>query len=128
MKVASVVLFGLIAIFALRSSYTGAMNGYVIPRSTGKSPGCLAMAGNTTSLQDGQTFIIGNVRNNCDYKFSNVTVVFKVDRSSRPADNLPPAIVYAYNSDVKPGETRRFKTAFPISKNAIYRFDGIKAY
>jgi hypothetical protein len=38
------------------------------------------------------------------------------------------AIFYAYESDVRPGETRNFKSLFQIGKNAVYRFDGITAY
>ena len=30
--------------------------------------------------------------------------------------------------DVKPGETREFKTAMPVSKNAVYHFGEINAY
>lgn len=127
MKVASVLL-GLIVIFTLRYTYTSWMPSQVIAMSSSKSSSCLALLGSTTSVQDGQNFIIGNVKNNCDRKFGNVTVVFKVDRVSGPTESLPEAIVYAYNRDVKPGETRRFKTVFPISKNSTYRFDGIKAY
>jgi hypothetical protein len=41
---------------------------------------------------------------------------------------LPEGIAYAYSSNVKPGETRNFKSAFSVSKNALFRFKGINAY
>jgi hypothetical protein len=55
-----------------------------------------------------------------------VTVLFKLDR--RSGVELPDAVAYAYSRDVKPGETRQFKSAVPVSKNGTFRFDGMNAY
>jgi hypothetical protein len=101
---------------------------YISARATGKGPGCLVMLGNTTRDEENLTYIIGSIKNNCDYRFDQVTVLFKLDRVPGPTENLPEAVAYAYVSGVKPGETREFKTALPVSKNSTYRFDGINAY
>ena len=119
---------GLIVILVLGCALTGCFQNYVTSRASGKAPGCLAMLGNTTSEENGLTFIIGSIKNNCDRRFSNVTVVFKLERERGPTENLPEAVAYAYSSDVEPGEIRQFKTALPISKNSIYHFDEINAY
>src|SRR6185436_12175460 len=80
--------------------------------------------------------IIGTFKNDCNRKFSQVTVSFKLDRSSsgsaaaeistalhpgakpdstprRPAMELPEAVILAYARDVQPGETRKFKSSTP---------------
>ena len=96
---------------------------------------------------------MGSIRNNCDQKFGHITIAFKLDRSSgsslhlpetvtspdgRRSQNhtrtfkstieLPETVVVAYASDIKPGETRQFKTVTPVSTNTTYRFDSIKAF
>jgi hypothetical protein len=50
-----------------------------------------------------------------------VTISFKFDAPSG-------AIAYAYVRDLKQGETRRFKSAFPVMKGRTYHFDGITAF
>jgi len=127
MKVAAGIL-GLIAILTLRYVLNDWFRNHVIATATGKAASCLMMVGSTTSPQEGRTFIIGNIRNDCGRKFGNVTIVFKLDRPSGPTENLPQAVVYAYSSDVEPGEIRKFKTFIPIPRDATYRFDGINAY
>ncbi len=96
--------------------------------ATGKAPTCMTVSGYTTAEDEGRTFIVGNLQNNCDRKFDSITVLFKLDRVPGPAESLPEAVVYAYSRDLAPGETRRFKAAFPIASNATFRFDGINAY
>jgi hypothetical protein len=88
----------------------------------------LSGLGNTTREEEGLTYIVGSIKNDCDTKFGHVTVIFKLDREPGPTESLPQAIAYAYSSDVEPGETRQFKTALPISKNSAHHFDGINAY
>jgi len=101
---------------------------YIAARATGKGPACLVMLGNTTREEENLTYIIGSIKNNCDYRIDQVTVLFKLDRMPGPTESLPEAVAYAYVSDVKPGETREFRTALPVSKNSTYHFDGINAY
>ena len=119
---------GLIAILAVVYAASGLFQDYVVSISTGKGPSCLEMLGKTTSEEEGLTYITGSIKNNCNRKFSNVTVVFKFDRAPGPAQDLPEGIAYAYSSDVPPGEIRRFKSALPISRDSTFRLDGINAY
>jgi len=101
--------------------YVGAMTG-------SKGPTCLELAGNTTAEEEGRTYIIGSVRNNCTRGFGQVTINFKLDRTPGPGVDLPQAVIYAYARDVNAGETRRFKSYLPIPKKATYRFEGFNAY
>lgn len=89
---------------------------------------CLEVLGNTTTEDNGTTYIIGSVRNNCDRKFSSVTISFKLDRTPGPMETMPEASAYAYARDVTPGQTVQFKSAIPVSKNATYRFDRVTGY
>jgi hypothetical protein len=93
-----------------------------------KTSSCLSLLGNTTSEENGRTYIVGSLRNNCDRKFSQVTVLFKPGPASVGTTVMPDAGAYAYTSDVKPGETRTFKSALPVSQDSSYRFDGFNAY
>jgi hypothetical protein len=86
------------------------------------------MLGNTTTEENGSTFIIGSVRNNCDRKFSSVTISFKLDSTPGPMENMPTGGAYAYSRDVEPGQIAQFKSAWPVSRDATFRFDGITAY
>ena len=155
MKLIAIIL-GLVALVAARYALHTGFRSLVISATTDKAATCLAMLGNTTREQEGLTYIVGSIKNNCDQKFGHVTVAFKIDRPSgstvglpeaidpygsrvqsgqtqkfKPSGStidLPEALVLAYSSDVKPGETRNFKTAMHISANSTYRFDGIKAF
>jgi hypothetical protein len=127
MKILASVL-GLIALFALRSTVSDWFSNSFIPKATTSAASCLALAGSTTSEEDGHTFIIGNIRNNCDHKVGSVTVSFKLDRPPGPQQPFSEGIAYAYARDVAPGETRRFKTAVMIPKRATYHFDKINAF
>jgi len=82
----------------------------------------------TRPEEEGRTYIIGSVRNNCTRDFGQVTINFKLDRTPGPGGDLPQAIIYAYTRDVNAGETRRFKSFLPIPKRATYRFEGFSAY
>lgn len=93
-----------------------------------KVSSCLALLGNTTSEENGRTYIVGSLRNNCDRSFHQVTVLFKFSRASGKPDFMPDAGAYAYAGDVKAGETRTFKSALPVSQDTSYRFDGFNAY
>lgn len=149
MKVASSVLGLIVAILAARYVLNSAAKSLVASATTDKGATCLQMLGSTTSVQDGFTYIIGSIKNNCSQKIGNVTITFKLDRQSTPdvklpgtmsssygkpapptksTFTLPDAVAYAYSRDVQPGETRKFKTAVHISANSTYRFDAIRAY
>jgi len=119
-------IVALILVLAAGYFLRGWFQNYIVSRSSGKGPACLQLLGNTTTEDEGRTYIIGSIKNSCDYSFSTVTVLFKLDR--RNGVELPDAVAYAYSRDVKPGETRRFKSALPVSKNTTFRFDGMNAY
>ena len=126
MKIPTGVL-GLIAVLAVIYAASGLFRNYLVSISTGKAPGCLEMLGKTTTEEEGLTFIISSIKNNCGRKYSQVTVVFKMDRMPGPIENLPAFVAYAYSSDVESGETRRFKSALTISRNTTFRLDEINA-
>jgi len=100
---------------------------FITSATSDHAAACLVLLGSTTTEEDGNTYIIGTVPNNCERKFGNVTVTFKLDRQPGPMENLD-APVSAYARDVGPDQTKQFKTAVPISKNSTYRFDAISAY
>ena len=128
MKVAAVVLGIGIAILGVRYAVHEWYRNRLIPAVTANATSCLALQGNTTSEQDGRTYIVGSIRNNCDRRFSQVTISFKLDRPPGASESLPQAIVTAYVRDVQPAAAAKFKTAMPVSKNATYRFDGFSAF
>src|ERR1041385_3135391 len=96
--------------------------------SSGGPASCLEMLGSTTAEENGVTSIVGNVRNNCDRSVGHVTVVFGLEPPNGARGSRTGGTFYAYVRDLKPSETRRFKTMFPISKNRTYYFEGINAY
>jgi len=125
MKVIACIV-GLIALIALRSAVQDGFQRTIVAATSDKASTCLEMLGNTTSIENGQTYIIGDIKNSCNRDFLDVTITFKLSRSS--GANFREGIAYAYSRDVKPGETRRFKSAIPISNDTVYRFDKIRAY
>jgi hypothetical protein len=128
MKIIAGIL-GIVALLALRSAFQDGFQAVVTSAVSDKSATCLALLGSTTSLEDGATYIIGNIKNKCDRKFGDVTITFKLDRpSSGPMAHMSEGIAYAYARDVEPGETRRFKTAVTVSSNATFHFDKITAF
>jgi hypothetical protein len=92
-------------------------------RAGAAAPACLELLGSTTTEENGVTYIIGNVRNGCDQKFSSVLVTFKLDR--RDNSEFPEALASAYGRNLKPGDTWSFRTTLPVSKDVTYRFDGL---
>ena len=147
MKLRTLVL-GIIAFLAIRYALREGVRSVLTSATTDHAAKCLVMHGYTTSFQDGSTFIVGSFKNNCDRKFSHVTVAFMLDRSGtsviqmwsplrsgtapkrapQTALDLPPVPIFAYSSDIQPGETRKFKSAFPISEDSTFRFDRISGY
>jgi len=102
--------------------------GKVVGAATSNRAECLSMLGSTTNEKDGGTYIVGSVRNNCDHPILSVTVTFKMQQGYGPNSQWREGNAYAYVSDVKAGETRKFKSAIPVGKNSIIRFDKIIAY
>jgi hypothetical protein len=127
MKLPAVIL-AVIAFVAAGYVARGLFRNYLAAYTGGKGPVCLEILGNTTTEDEGRTYIIGSIRNNCSRSFGNVTVLFKLDRTPGGAFELPDAVGYAYVRDVKASEVREFKSALPVSRDASYRFDGFTAY
>ena len=121
-------LLVLIAILGVIYAASGLFKDYIVSNSTGRGPACLELVGKTTREDAGRTYIIGSIRNTCTRKFSNVTVVFKLDRMPVAAEMLPEGIAYAYVTDIAPGETRQYKSALPVSRDATFRLETINAY
>jgi hypothetical protein len=123
-----VPIIGLFAVFAIRSFLQDRYETAITAVATGNASNCLMMLGSTTREEDRSTHIVGSIRNNCDRKVGQVTIVFKVAGKVDSKFNQGEAIHYAYVRDLKPGETRAFKTMFSIGKNDTYRFDSITAF
>ena len=81
MKLRTLVL-GIIAFVAIRYALREGIRSVVTSATTDHAAKCLVILGHTTSVQDGFTFIVGSFKNNCDRRFSHVTVAFMLDRSS----------------------------------------------
>ena len=118
---------GVIAILALRYGLTYVFHSVQTSVST-NTASCLVMLGNTTRDEQASTYIVGNIRNNCDHKIGHVTISFQVDRPAGSSVGLSARPVFAYSSEMQPGETREFKTMFPVGRNATYRYDGMTAF
>jgi hypothetical protein len=130
MKISAGIL-ALIAIFGIRYAFSGWLRDYLTTRTTGKAPVCLYLAGSTAAEEEGRTYIVGSIKNNCDRNFIDVMVLFKLDRPPGPPGplgDLAAPVASAYARDVKAGEVREFKTAVPVSRDTTYRFDGINAF
>ena len=151
MKLVGAVVVGVVAILGVRYVIQAGFRSMVTSATSDKAAACLSLSGSTTAVENGNTDIIGTIQNDCNRKFSQVTVSFKLDRSSsgfaaaeistalhpgatpdrsprRPVMELPEAVILAYLRDVQPGETRKFKSSTHIHKNAIFRFDRITGF
>jgi hypothetical protein len=151
MKLLWVVVLGVAALLGVRYAIQEGFRSMVTAATSDQAAACLSLSGSTSAVENGNTDIVGTIRNDCNRKFSQVTVSFKLDRSSsgsaaadisatfhpgatpdrsprRPAMELPEAVVLAYTRDVQPGETRKFKSSTHIQKNAIFRFDRISGF
>lgn len=124
MKVFGVIVLGMVALLVLRFAVQGSYRTVVTSITSDEAAECLSLTGSTTGMGTGYADIIGTIRNNCNHKFTQVTVSFKLDPSS---SGFTPA-VQAYVSDVQPGETRKFKSSTHIPNNAIFRFDSISGF
>jgi hypothetical protein len=127
MKAVASGIFLVIAFLVLRY-VAGAWFRQTITRVAKNDTSCLTMLGNTTRDEEQRTYIVGSIRNDCTRRYSQVTVNFKLERPRGPMENMTRAVAYAYIRDIKPGETREFKSAIPLSKDVVYQYDGINAY
>jgi len=126
MKIAACVL-GIAALLGFRYYISQQYQKVAAAVTSGEPASCVAMVGNTRTEENGHTYVVGTIRNNCEHKVGHVTISFKVERQSDSAFNSD-APAYAYVNDVAPGETRSFKTQFQIAKDMGYRFDRITAF
>jgi len=120
-------LITLVCIFAAGYITRPLFRGFILSATSNKSA-CLEIMGNTTTEENGSTYIVGSVRNNCDRKFGYVTVTFKLDRQPGSSGAFSETTVSAYSRDIGPGQTKEFKSFAPVSKNSTYRFDAISAF
>src|SRR4051794_34084427 len=127
MKVLIACVLGVAGLLALRSVLREEFQQFITKATKDHAADCLSLAGSTTREEKGFTYIVGSVRNRCEIKFSNVTVAFKLDRADTKI-TLPDAPILAYAKDLKPGETREFKSAYHIDKKTTFRFDKITAF
>jgi hypothetical protein len=126
MKIAGCVLA--IAAFLGFRYYISQQYQHAIAAVTSGGPSsCIAMVGSTRTEENGHTYIVGTIRNNCGRTVGHVTVTFKVDRQSESAFHSD-APVYAYVNDIPAGETRTFRSMFQIAKDVGFRFDRIIAF
>jgi hypothetical protein len=122
------IIVGIFVLLAIRQAFVNRVQDVVKTATTDQASTCLTMVGNTTSEIERSTYIVGSIRNNCDRKFMFVTIVFKLDLPSDAKFRLPDATAGAYLRDVKPRETREFKSSFRVPRNVAYHFDTITAF
>src|SRR5262245_35310645 len=94
----------LVARYALRQGFESVVKSV----TTDKAATCLEMLGNTTRDEDRFTYIVGSIRNNCDQKIGDVTVSFKLDRSSGSSLGLPQTVTSPYGRRTQ-AQTQNFK-------------------
>lgn len=121
-------IIGLIVILGIGYAIRSVFQHTMASVTTGSSLACLEVLGSTTAEEEGRTYIVGSIHNNCDRSFSNVTVTFKLDRTPGAFESFSEGGAYAYARDVKAGEAKEFKSALPVAKDATFRFDGINAF
>src|SRR5579871_1936151 len=97
----------LMALLLLRPMIADLFREKVIGAATANRADCLSMLGSTTNQQDGGTYIIGSIRNNCDHAVLSVTVTFKLQQGYGPNKSWHEGLAYAYARDVAAGETRK---------------------
>jgi len=121
---------GLIAFIAFRTVVHNTFRKLVTGAATAseRRSACIVMAGNTTRDEEGATYIVGQIRNDCDQTINDVTISFQLDPGPESRFNTSGAYAIAYSRDVRPGETRPFKTVVPIGRKTTYHFSKIRAY
>jgi hypothetical protein len=123
-------ILAVVAIYGVRQYITDSYTTTMAAVAKGGPASCLQMLGSTTAEEDGRTYLVGSIRNNCERRVGQVTVVFSMEHagsSTRDTWN-PSSTVYAYVRDIDRGETRRFKSAFSVPNDRTFRFDRINAF
>ncbi|MDX2153998.1 MAG: hypothetical protein SFV54_24875 [Bryobacteraceae bacterium] len=121
----TVRLLTLLAVLALTPSCSTLVRSMI---GQGANQACLVLAGSTTQEINGITRIAGSVRNDCDRRFLNVTVVLRLYRPARgPGSQLPEAAVVGTVRDLEPGQTKDF-TTLPVGRDASYRLERISGF
>ena len=124
-----VAILALLVVLGVRQAITDSYAETMATVAKGGPASCLEVRGSTTLEDEGRTYVIGNVRNNCERSVGQVTVVFSLNAPSGAMDARgSTGTVYAYVRDLKVGETRRFKSMFPIPKDRTYHFEKITAF
>ena len=126
MKVALPIL-GLLAIVGLRYALLENYKHVAAAITSGRPSNCVTLVGSTTSEDNGATYIVGTVRNNCDTAIGNATIAFKVDRTS-DSNFRNDAPIIAYARDIPAGGTKSFKLQIWRDRNFSYRLDSITAF
>jgi hypothetical protein len=118
---------GFIAVLAvLVAGYV--FRNWIQQKLTASNTTCLELAGSTTTEENGQTYIVGSIKNNCDKNYGNVTVSFKIDSNDNPGGFPQGGMALAYGRDIQSGTTWEFKTQMPIPRGSTYRLDEITAF
>ena len=125
MKVVIGCVLGVVALLGLRSVLHQGFRQTITEATKDRAADCLTLAGSTTREYQRYSYIVGSVRNRCETKFDQVTVTFKLDRAS---STLPEATIPAYIRNLKPGETKEFRSAHRIDKDTTFRFDRITGH
>jgi len=81
----------LIAILVAGYAARAWFGSHIVSMITSKGPDCLELLGNTTSEEEGTTYIVGSIKNNCDRSFGQVTILFNLDRTPGPWETCPRA-------------------------------------
>ncbi len=95
----------------------------VMSAATTDTSQCLMLEGNTTTVENGVTYITGTVRNDCDRSFSNVTVIFNLFGD----DTFGQQTVMGYARGLVPHGTVPFQTQ-GIRKYEGHRLDSIHGF
>jgi hypothetical protein len=118
------VLGGLIALIliagGLRFVYSRVISAATTDTDTST---CLMLEGNTTTVENGVTYITGTVRNDCDRGFSNVTVTFQLLGD----DTFGQQTAMGYARGLVPHGTVPFQTQ-GIHKYEGHRLEAIRGF
>ena len=118
------VLGGLIALIliagGLRFVYSRVMSAATTDADISS---CLMLEGNTTTVENGVTYITGTVRNDCERGFSNVTVIFNLLGD----DTFGQRTAMGYARGLVPHGTVPFQTQ-GIRKYEGHRLDSIHGF
>lgn len=143
MKLSALVI-GVLVVAGFYYGFNRLVTG-VVKEATTDTSNCFEMIGNTTTEVKGQTRITGSIRNNCERKFLNMGVSFKVERTNSSgfagfggfndkrsntnnnSFSLPDSVVTASGRDLMPGGIWTFETS-SVPRGASYRLEKMWGY